>query len=248
LDATLHTIINSFLAAWFYGLLIVTAASFLSPLAILTVPLLSKSLYDRCMIFLVALGVGAMSGSCFFILIPQGFNITELQNVDYWTKSWLMASALYGFFVVDRLLQCMLEFRRRRKTKSGKVHTTTSTNGPALAEMLSLHHNGSINMHKAMLNGSVVREETELVDGEIVEGIRVEDAGQGDEICDEYEVEMSNNRLARTLSTRHRYAVRRKFEMDQQPVETVNGEWKTDGGEVVRKNGSNEVRGAFYKI
>src|SRR3954469_2766102 len=76
-------------SAWFYGLLIVTAASFISPLAILTVPLLSKSLYDRCMTLLVALGVGAMSGSCFFILIPQGFNITELENINYLTKSWL---------------------------------------------------------------------------------------------------------------------------------------------------------------
>uniref|UniRef100_A0AC34PU81 Uncharacterized protein n=1 Tax=Panagrolaimus sp. JU765 TaxID=591449 RepID=A0AC34PU81_9BILA len=65
---------------WVVGLSILTISAISSPLGILLVPLLSKALYDRFMTFLVALGIGAMSGSVLFILLPQAFAITELES------------------------------------------------------------------------------------------------------------------------------------------------------------------------
>ncbi len=100
-----------------------------APLGILLVPLLSKSLYERFMTFLVALGIGALSGSSLFILIPQArlriapptfahpqaFHINELETFDYTERSWIILAALYGFVAVDRCLQYFFELRRVRK-------------------------------------------------------------------------------------------------------------------------------------
>lgn len=81
------------------------------------------------MTFLIALGIGAMSGSVMFILIPsvsysisneiirtiislQAFTLTTLPNFNYVTKCWLIIGALYAFFTVDRCLQFGLEIKR----------------------------------------------------------------------------------------------------------------------------------------
>ncbi|KAH7730543.1 ZIP Zinc transporter [Aphelenchoides avenae] len=97
---------------WFYGLVIITISSFSSPVAMLLVPLLSRSVYEKIMTFLIAVGIGAMSGSVIFILIPRMFNLTEVMNFEYLTKCWLLVAAVYVFFAVDRLLQVILELRK----------------------------------------------------------------------------------------------------------------------------------------
>ncbi|KAI1702958.1 ZIP zinc transporter domain-containing protein [Ditylenchus destructor] len=203
---------------WFYGLLIVTAASFLSPLGMLMVPLLSKNLYDRFMTFLVALGIGAMSGSCIFILIPQAFNITELTKFDYMTKSWIIITALYSFFVVDRILSVVIELRRRNNCRR-KIHLSTleailekskptknqkkqstSKNGHAIQPQYPMEVLATAtSLPKNVQNGNIGNcEETELHN-------RTEKECQGLE--DDVEVGMNYNALTRTLSTRKTYAV-----------------------------------------
>uniref|UniRef100_A0A1I7Y8X3 MFS domain-containing protein n=1 Tax=Steinernema glaseri TaxID=37863 RepID=A0A1I7Y8X3_9BILA len=105
------------MATWGVGMAIISISAFSAPMGMMLVPLLSKSVYERFMTFLVALGIGAMSGSCIFIMIPQAFNIDDINTIDYTTKSWIILSALYGFFTVDRILQFILELRRRYQTK-----------------------------------------------------------------------------------------------------------------------------------
>lgn len=51
-------------------MLVVTITAFGPSLGITVVPFLSKSLYDRFMTFLVSLGVGTLSGSTLYVLIP----------------------------------------------------------------------------------------------------------------------------------------------------------------------------------
>lgn len=77
------------------------------------------------MTFLVALGIGAMSGSCLFILLPHTFNIARMNEEEYLQKCVLIAGAIYTFFAVDRLLQCILEFKRRRQHHTAKIHAAT---------------------------------------------------------------------------------------------------------------------------
>uniref|UniRef100_A0A915CMB7 Uncharacterized protein n=1 Tax=Ditylenchus dipsaci TaxID=166011 RepID=A0A915CMB7_9BILA len=206
---------------WFFGILIVTAASFLSPLGMLMVPLLSKSLYNRCMIFLVALGIGAMSGSCIFILLPQAFNITELSKFNYITKCWLILFALYGFFVVDRILSVVLELKRRRNCRR-KVHMSTISAILGRDKKKSAepqNRNSQINQYTDYtarrpsgdnVKNSALQSNNSNVDAvEEMEMQRMHDK-ESQELEDELEVAMISNALTRTFSTRKSYAVVRE--------------------------------------
>lgn len=57
--------------AWIYGFAAVSACSYAAPLGVLLLPFLNKRIYERTMIFLIALGIGAISSNALFIMIPQ---------------------------------------------------------------------------------------------------------------------------------------------------------------------------------
>ncbi|VDN04430.1 unnamed protein product [Thelazia callipaeda] len=101
---------------WGVGLVIVTISAFASPLCILFVPLLNKQLYERVMTFLVALGIGALSGSVIFIMLPHAFEVTDEEAL---VKSWIVLASLYAFFAVDRILKFAMEIKRHRKSYKG---------------------------------------------------------------------------------------------------------------------------------
>ncbi|KAK6015314.1 hypothetical protein OSTOST_19262, partial [Ostertagia ostertagi] len=134
-------------------MLIISACSFSAPLGILILPCFSKMLYERIMIFLIALGIGALSGSSMFIMLPQAFHLTQLSDFNYHSKSAIVVGALYVFFSVDRILQYGLELRRRRQARR-KVHTSTivsimsNTNSPCLTSRnttaTTISPNGSV--------------------------------------------------------------------------------------------------------
>ncbi|EYC17408.1 hypothetical protein Y032_0030g2031 [Ancylostoma ceylanicum] len=109
---------------WTLGMAIISACSFSAPLGMLALPCLSKSLYERIMIFLIAVGIGALSGSAMFIMIPTAFHLTQLDGFNYHPRAAIIVGALYTFFSVDRILQYILELRRRQQAKR-KVHTST---------------------------------------------------------------------------------------------------------------------------
>ncbi|GMR46479.1 hypothetical protein PMAYCL1PPCAC_16674, partial [Pristionchus mayeri] len=102
------------IAAWLIGLSFITLCSFSAPLGIIVLPCLPKWLYERMMPFLIALGIGTLSGSCFFILLPQAFGITHEHGGrgDFSQKSWIIVASLYAFFAIDRAMQYIFEFRR----------------------------------------------------------------------------------------------------------------------------------------
>ncbi|GMS93853.1 hypothetical protein PENTCL1PPCAC_16028, partial [Pristionchus entomophagus] len=104
----------SIFPAWLFGLGFITLCSFSAPLGILILPCLPRWLYERMMSFLIALGIGTLSGSCFFIMISQAFGLTRARGglTDYSQKSWIIVGSLYGFFALDRLLQYVFEYRR----------------------------------------------------------------------------------------------------------------------------------------
>ncbi|WKY10185.1 hypothetical protein Q1695_002494 [Nippostrongylus brasiliensis] len=191
---------------WTLGMLIISACSFSAPLGMLVLPCLKKALYERIMIFLIALGIGALSGSSMFIMIPQAFHLTELDDFNYHSKSAIVVGALYVFFTVDRILQYALELRRRRQGKR-KVHTST---------IASIMHNSP---RIKVRNGAV---EIPLTNGSAANGTskeanvkdRVQTRSEADleerekaELAEEVEIAMLNNAFARTFSTRKRLAV-----------------------------------------
>ncbi|VDM63552.1 unnamed protein product [Angiostrongylus costaricensis] len=166
---------------WTVGILIVSACSFSAPLGMLALPCLSKVLYERIMVLLIALGIGALSGSSIFIMIPQAFHLTELDDFNYHSKSTLIVAALYMFFSVDRILQYALELRRPR-----------STTAKAMVAVGQLPNDGSIEKHGK---------------NNYSEKIRNIEEKEKAELAEEVEIAMLSNALARTFSTRRRVAV-----------------------------------------
>ncbi|VDD89690.1 unnamed protein product [Enterobius vermicularis] len=109
---------------WGIGLLIVSITAFGPSIAILGVPFLSEKLYERFMNFLVALGIGTLSGSTLYFLIPQAFNIDDESGDIYLIKSSVVLVAIYIFFNVDRALSYLLHYRRTRSEKR-QIHKST---------------------------------------------------------------------------------------------------------------------------
>ncbi|KAK6103757.1 ZIP Zinc transporter family protein [Brugia pahangi] len=100
---------------WGIGMVIVTISAFASPSCILFVPLLNKKLYERVMTFLVAVGIGALSGSAFEVPEREGL-----------IKSLIILGSLYAFFAVDRILKFAMEIKRQRKSR--ELMKTDKTN------------------------------------------------------------------------------------------------------------------------
>ncbi|KAK6756904.1 hypothetical protein RB195_014995 [Necator americanus] len=189
---------------WALGMVIISACSFSAPLGMLALPCLSKALYERTMIFLIALGIGALSGSSMFIMIPQAFHLTQLDDFNYHSKSAIIVCALYTFFSVDRILQYALEFRRRRQAKR-RVHTSTivsiMNNTPQMRARHSTEETTltSISASNCGQNGETKRS-TVTTKG-------VDQDKEKAELAEEVEIAMLNNAFARTFSTRRRFAV-----------------------------------------
>ncbi|CAI2353789.1 unnamed protein product [Caenorhabditis sp. 36 PRJEB53466] len=200
---------------WGIGFAIVSGCSFSAPLGILLLPCLSKSLYERIMTFLVAVGIGALSGSTIFIMLPQAFHLTSFEHFEYHTKSLIILCALYAFFTVDRMLQYILEFRRRRQTKR-RIHASTIAslmntpnvkrreNGHNITEETIMPSEPpSITLRVPDLPHHRYRRESELSEVERTEMQEKEIA----ELANDLEMALTNNVLARTFSTRRRVAV-----------------------------------------
>ncbi|CAB3397962.1 unnamed protein product [Caenorhabditis bovis] len=199
---------------WGVGFAIVSGCSFSAPLGILLLPCFSKSLYERIMTFLVAVGIGALSGSTIFIMLPQAFHLGEFEHMDYHTKSLIILCALYVFFTVDRILQYILEFRRRRQTKR-RIHASTIAsimNTPNMKrkengfkeekEKVESIDNNTLKVPEFNHN-KLTRKDSEKSEAEKSEIHEKELA----ELANDLEIALTNNVLARTFSTRRRVAV-----------------------------------------
>ncbi|CEF64255.1 Zinc/iron permease family-containing protein [Strongyloides ratti] len=115
---------------WLYGLSLATCSGFAAPIGITLVPLLPKQIYERIMTFLVALGIGAMSASCIFLLIPQAFQITSLHSFRYTHKCWFILIAIYVFFTIDRALQFYVAIKRKRNKRHVHIKTIAAIINP----------------------------------------------------------------------------------------------------------------------
>jgi zinc transporter ZupT len=111
--------INKFLLVWSLGLAFVTFISLSAAVGILFMKYMSKKLFDRFITFFVAVGVGTLSGSSVFHLLPQAFHLVKEfdENADhsYLWKSFFAIAGIYLFFIADKLIKVILEARKRCK-------------------------------------------------------------------------------------------------------------------------------------
>ncbi|VDN08526.1 unnamed protein product [Thelazia callipaeda] len=109
---------------WGTGLAVITITAFGPAICITFVPFLNKKIYQYFMTFLVALGIGTLSGSTLFVLIPGAFGLNFTKsNYDLMKMSILLVS-LYAYFLVDRLVAYAIHFRKMR-SKGPKIHQAT---------------------------------------------------------------------------------------------------------------------------
>ncbi|XP_035666860.1 metal cation symporter ZIP14-like [Branchiostoma floridae] len=97
---------------WGFGVLSVAIISLCSVMGVLVVPFMKKRLYTLLLTFLIALAVGALSGSALFHLIPQAF---DLPLEDYTEKAAAVWAGIYLFFITERLLKMASKQRQKRK-------------------------------------------------------------------------------------------------------------------------------------
>ncbi|VBB32844.1 unnamed protein product, partial [Acanthocheilonema viteae] len=109
---------------WGIGLTIVTITAIGPSICITIVPFLSKTLYELFMTLLVAFGIGTLSGSTLYVLLPGALDLNIMEQSYYKTKISILLVVLYAFFAVDRILAYALHFRKMR-LKGQKVHQST---------------------------------------------------------------------------------------------------------------------------
>uniref|UniRef100_A0AC35GTR9 Zinc transporter ZIP14 n=1 Tax=Panagrolaimus sp. PS1159 TaxID=55785 RepID=A0AC35GTR9_9BILA len=104
---------------WSLGLAFVTFISLSAAVGILFMKYMSKRLFDRFITFFVAVGVGTLSGSSVFHLLPQAFHLVkefdEIADHSYLWKSFFAIAGIYLFFIADKLIKVILEARKRCK-------------------------------------------------------------------------------------------------------------------------------------
>ncbi|KHN73696.1 2-acylglycerol O-acyltransferase 1 [Toxocara canis] len=182
---------------WGVGLTSVAITAFAPSVGILLVPLLSKSIYERFMTFLVALGVGTLSGSTIYILIPQAFGVIDtIGQLSYINKASVVISAIYAFFTVDRALAYLIHFKKmqskRRKIRQSTLDAVMSDDSNkskqiTMDNLVDSTNDSNNNKEAVWRDEELERDKTQFKN--------------------ELEVAIVSNALTRTFSSRQRSAV-----------------------------------------
>lgn len=119
---------------WGFGLLSVLVISCCSLAGLVIVPFLSHALYHRLLMVFEGLAVGSLLGSAVFHLIPQAFNLLgQDQEHDYLWKSLIVFVGVYLFYLSDKVMRFIAEYRQRRSDdKSDMSFGHVLTNGCVL--------------------------------------------------------------------------------------------------------------------
>lgn len=119
---------------WGFGILAVFVISCCSLAGLVIVPFLSHALYHKLLMVFEGLAVGSLLGSAVFHLIPQAFNLLgQDQEHDYLWKSLIVFVGVYLFYLSDKVMRFIADYRQRRSDeKSEKSFGHSLTNGCVL--------------------------------------------------------------------------------------------------------------------
>ncbi|CAI4231919.1 unnamed protein product [Auanema sp. JU1783] len=111
---------------WSVGLLFVTLINMCALIGIGVMKYLTKNVYNQVITLFVGLGVGSLSGSSFYHLLPQAHPslLEEKDEHGNLTHSYLHIAhtsllGVYLFFMCDKLIKIILEMRKRKRQQSG---------------------------------------------------------------------------------------------------------------------------------
>lgn len=106
--------------AWAYGFLFVTVINICALVGVVVLPIMNTRIYKKVLLFLVALAVGSLAGSGLLVLIPEAFEIVgtrEDRHAYLWMGTTIM-SGIYLFFLIERFLKIVFEWKMKRKSAS----------------------------------------------------------------------------------------------------------------------------------
>ncbi|KAF8370293.1 zipt-15, partial [Pristionchus pacificus] len=111
---------STFFEIWVVGLSFVTVINMCAVVGIGVMRYLSKSVYNQVITFMVGLGVGSLSGSSLYHLLPQA-HPQLLDQVDedgnpthaYLDMAHFSLIGVYTFFLADKLIKIILQWRKK---------------------------------------------------------------------------------------------------------------------------------------
>lgn len=101
---------------WGYSILCVTIISCASLLGALFHPLSKTKIYKKVLAFMVCLAIGTLVASAILVLIPEALELTEgsQHTHTYENRCVVVLAGLYGFFLVERFIKFIMEWRERK--------------------------------------------------------------------------------------------------------------------------------------
>nr|CDJ83351.1 Zinc iron permease domain containing protein [Haemonchus contortus] len=116
---------------WGVGLLFVTIINMCAVVGIGVMRYLTKDIYNQVITLFVGLGVGSLSGSSFYHLLPQAHPslVEEADEQGRLTHSYLHMAhfsliGVYLFFMCDKIIKIVLEMRKRNRSQIMTVQTS----------------------------------------------------------------------------------------------------------------------------
>ncbi|GMR48229.1 hypothetical protein PMAYCL1PPCAC_18424, partial [Pristionchus mayeri] len=154
----------SALLVWTIGLSFVTLINMCAVVGIGVMRYLSKSVYNQVITFMVGLGVGSLSGSSLYHLLPQA-HPQLLEEVDedgnpshaYLDMAHFSLIGVYTFFLADKLIKIILQWRKKGCHSSSDYERRQSSEMSGRSDAALLHDHLN---HKG--NGNECANEIEL--------------------------------------------------------------------------------------
>lgn len=99
-----------------YGVLFVTIISCCSLGGALIMPFIDTGCYKKCLMWMVGLAVGTLSGSGLLHLMPHAFGMgPEKLGLGYLYRASTIFFGIYLFFIVERILRWAESWRKKRR-------------------------------------------------------------------------------------------------------------------------------------
>jgi len=99
-----------------YGALFVTIISFCSLGGAVIMPFIETNCYKKCLMWMVGLAVGTLSGSGLLHLMPHAFGMKpEEIGLGYLHRASTIFGGIYLFFITERVLRSVESWRRKRR-------------------------------------------------------------------------------------------------------------------------------------
>ncbi|KRZ03948.1 Zinc transporter ZIP8 [Trichinella zimbabwensis] len=110
---------------WVVGMSLVTLINFAAVIGILLFPLVNKKRWQTLLDWCVGLGVGSLSGSAIFHLLPSALGL-DFNAINNSKVLWTLVFGFFLFYLVDNAIKATSAFRELVASKNIQAEVTSS--------------------------------------------------------------------------------------------------------------------------